>query len=157
MNIKESLTPEKMSILLIKEKKTFADIGRIYNTSRQRIHQIYNEYKTLDLQKSEEKQLFKDFKRIPTKEEIQKKIEEHYTYSQLCNEYNISFLKLKKILNGYKLEKKFIKNELTKEILIDLFIHKNLTDKEISEIYDCSDNTVKKLRQDNDVIKRKRR
>lgn len=151
-NIKEQLTPEKMSVLLIKEKKTFADIGRIYGTSRQRIHQIYNEYS------SEEKYkvLFFNYKRVPTKDEILEKIEKHYTYSQLCTEYNVSFLKLKKILKSYGLEKKFIKEELTKSVLEELFLNKGLTDKQIADLYDCSDNTVKKLRQDNQVVKRKR-
>ena len=153
INIKDNLTPEKMSLLLINDKKTFADIGRMYKTSRQRIHQIYNEYS------KEEKycKLFENYKRIPSKEELELKFEKHCTYSELCEEYNISFLKLKKILKGYNLSKKFINEQLTREKLIDLFINKNMTDKQISKLYDCSENTVKKLRQDNEVIKKDRK
>lgn len=54
-------------------------------------------------------------------------------------------------MNEYGLEKVYVKDQLGKEILYDLFVEQRKTDREIGELYNTSPFTVRALREEHGI------
>lgn len=149
--LKKVLTPQKMLELLSPPyKMNFSKIGMKYNVSRQRIHQIYKEYKR------QYPEMFK-LPQEPSKEEIEGLLKKNVPLSKIAATFDISVGRLKKLMFKYGLKKTFIKDVLTTECLKDLYIEQEKTDQEIAQFFNCSPNTVMKLRYSYGIYKHMRK
>lgn len=69
------------------------------------------------------------------------------TISQICQEIGTSFSVINRLVKIYDIKKKpLLKDVLTSEVLYSLFVEQHLSDREISKMYKCSIDTLKKLR-----------
>lgn len=142
MGLKKRLSPEKLADYVNPPRElSFSKIGRKYGVSRQRVHQIYNEYR------SKWPELFIT-KRDPTKEELEALLKKHTTFRAMAEELGVTTGRLKRYLQTYGLKKPFLKDLLTKEVLMQLYVVEEKSDQEISKLYRCSPNTVMKIRYD---------
>jgi|LSQX01.2.fsa_nt_gb uncharacterized protein YjcR len=145
MSLKKKISPEKMAEMVNPPNSMpLSKIGSMYNVSRQRVHQVLKEYRQL------EPNLFikpKD----PSKEEIQDLLDKNISLTAIANQFNVSVNKIRKLMEKYSLKRINIKDKLNKEILYSHFVLEGKTDKEIAELYNCSRNTVMKLRYANGI------
>ena len=145
MGLKRKVPPKVMAELVNLPKcMTLSEIGSIYGVSRQRVHQVLQEYK------EEHPELFIKIT-DPAKKEIEKLLEKNMPLKKIAEHFNISINKLKKLMNKYGLKKVFIKEKLDKETLYSLFIEEEKSDSEIAKLYNCSKNTVMKLRYNHGI------
>lgn len=145
VGLKKLITAEEMANMVNPPSKmSLNDIGKKYGVSRQRVHQVLQEYK------EQFPELFVGNVE-PTKEEIKEKLDKNYSLSDIAKDFEISTGHLKKKMDEYGLKKQFIKDVLTKEILIELYVNKEKSDDEIANMYNCSANTVMKLRYNHNI------
>lgn len=145
MSLKKKLSPEVLADMVNPPKSmSLSEIGSIYNVSRQRVHQVLKEYKKL------KPHLFKG-PQYPSKEEIQRLLDKNISINAIAKHFNITTNRLKKLMGKYNLKKVYIKEKLTKEKLYLHFVLEKKSDREIAELYNCSRNTVMKLRYLNGI------
>lgn len=149
--IKDSLTPEKMIELLSSHRMNLSKIAKQYKVSRQRIWQIFQDYK------ANYPELFSNIRREPNKEEIEELLAKHVPLFKIAEKFRISGTHLKKIMDRYGLKKMYIKDILTPECLRHLYVDLEKSDSEIAQLYGCSRNTVMKLRYEYGIYKAMRK
>lgn len=148
MSFKKHVSPEELANMVNPPNCiSLSQIGKMYNVTRQRVHQVLKEYK------KERPELFVE-RTFPSKQELEKLLEKNISLVSIANHFNISTSRLRKLMDEYGLKKEFIKDKLDKETLCTLFIKQRKTDEEIAKMYNCSKNTVKKLRYQYGIIMR---
>jgi len=101
--LKDVLTPEKMLELLTPPNKmSLSKIGVKYHVSRQRIHQIYHEYRRYY------PDMFRP-PREPEKSEIENLLKKNITLTEIADNFGISVARLKKIMSRYGIKKYLLK------------------------------------------------
>ncbi|NLZ52085.1 MAG: hypothetical protein GX892_02870, partial [Thermoanaerobacteraceae bacterium] len=71
--------------------------------------------------------------------------------SAIAKHFGITTGKVKKLMQKYNLKKVYIKDRLTRDKLYLHFVIERKSDREIAEKYNCSRNTVMKLRYINGI------
>ena len=151
MCLKDRLNPKRLASLVNPPTGlTFAEIGRSYDVTRQRIHQLYKEYKELYPDLFIEKE-----EKVPKKEHIEKMLAQNISLTKMSKEFDITQNKLKKVMNLYGLKKVYLKDKITKEMLYNLYVVQGLSDKEIADRYNCSKNTIEALRKKHEIKKQR--
>lgn len=151
MSIKKVLTPEVFAKLANPPKRmSFSEIAKMYKVSRQRIYQIYNEYK------SQYPDLFYEPPK-PNREQIEEFLCNNWSLSQIAAYYEITPGTLKKYMEKYNIRKQFLKEILTRDLLYHLYVELEKDDIEIAEMFNCSPNTVMKLRYINGIYENMRK
>lgn len=151
MSLKQKLSPREMAAMVNPPNRTpLSKIALKYNVSRQRVHQVLQEYRKV------KPELFKNIEK-PTREQIKKKIEKNEALIDIAKHLNITLGQLRKLMDEYEIEKKTIKDTLTKERLFSLFVIKRKSDSEIAGLYNCSPNTVKTLRYRHRILLKNRK
>lgn len=151
MSLKDVLSAEKLAELLnLPKKKSLAAIGAEYHVSRQRIHQLYREYVR------QRPELFPS-RKVPAAEEIRDLLAANAPLSKIAKKYSLSVGKLKKYMNAYGLKKEYLKEKLKRDELYRLYVELEMSDEKIARMYNCSPNTIMKLRYENQIYERMRR
>lgn len=145
--LKQRLTPEKLANLVNPPNNvSLSKIGQQFKTTRQRVHQILRDYK------QEHPDLFLK-KKDPQKEEIKEFLSQNMPLFRIARHFDISTNRLKKLMVKYGVEKAYLKDIITKEVLEDLFVRQGKSNREIAAMYNCSHNTIMKLRYTSEVYK----
>ncbi len=147
MSLKKKISPEELANMINPPNNmSLSKIGAMYNVSRQRVHQVLQEYKKL------KPELFKK-PEYPSKEELEDLLDKNISINAIARRFNITPNKVSKLIKKYNLKKVYIKDKLTKEKLYFYFVVERKTDREIARMYNCSRNTVMKLRYMNSIKK----
>jgi predicted DNA-binding protein YlxM (UPF0122 family) len=147
MSIKKELTLEKLAELTNPPiRMSLSVVARKYRVTRQRIYQLYKEYK------EENPGLFYEPPKM-NPSEIQKFLNQNMTMTEIADYYEVTTGTLKKFMRKNNLKKCYIKDVLTKEILYHLYVELEKSDEEIAELFNCSPNTVMKFRYNEGVYK----
>ena len=80
-------------------------------------------------------------------------LDKNISINAIARRFNITPNKVSKLIKKYNLKKVYIKDKLTKEKLYFYFVVERKTDREIARMYNCSRNTVMKLRYMNSIKK----
>lgn len=145
MSLKKKISPAKMAEMVNPPNNmSLSKIGAMYNVSRQRVHQVLKEYK------EREPELFIK-PEDPSKEEIKNLLDKNMSISAIAKHFGITTGKVKKLMQKYNLKKVYIKDRLTRDKLYLHFVIERKSDREIAEKYNCSRNTVMKLRYINGI------
>jgi len=151
MSLKKQLPPQVLAEMVNPPQcRSFGSIAREFGKSRQRVHQIYKEYK------EKYPELFKE-KEIPEGEVIKEALDRGDSYTKIMQDFNLTTTELKKILEKHGLKKKLVKDILTKERLMELYVDKELDDEAIGKMFNCSPNTVMRARYEHGIYKEMRR
>lgn len=137
--LKHKLMPQELRRLLDRNL-SLSKIAQMYGVTRQRMHQVYCEYKELY------PELFSEAKSLPSKEEIEGYLARNMPLSKIAQSFGISQSRLRKLMQKYSLKKELIKDRLTADELKRLYVESEMSDGEIAAMYGCSKNTVMKLR-----------
>ena len=145
MTLKEKISHEELAKYLNPPNpSSYQDLGNKYNVSRQRIHQLYQEY-------SQEKPSLFQQNSMPTKEELQPKLDQGNTLQEVADNFHISLSTLIRLMKKYGLKKKFLKEKMHRRVLHRLYVEKEWSDDAIADYFGCSVNTVMKARYENKV------
>ena len=140
MGLKEALTPEQLAEYVNPPiNYSFSKIGNLHGVSRQRIHQLYKEYK------ESYSDLFME-KMEPSQAELAELLERFTTLKEVAEHLSVTTNRLKRMLKQHGLKKTFVKEALSEEVLYKMYVDEEKSDEEIAEQYRCSPNTVMKLR-----------
>ena len=141
MCLKDNLTPEKLVDLLYKQKLNMRQIGSQFGVSRQRIHQVYSAYK------KNYPELFTAHQTmVPSKKQIQNALAKTSSMAKAAQNLRLTTSQLRTLMKRYKLKKAFLKDRLEPQVLVHLYIDQELSDQEIASRFNCSPNTIAKLR-----------
>jgi predicted DNA-binding protein YlxM (UPF0122 family) len=140
VSVKKELTPEILAELTNPPKEmSLSVVARKYRVTRQRIYQLYKEYK------EENPGLFYEPPKMNSAE-IQMFLNQNKTLTEIADYYEITTGTLKKFMKKNNLKKSYIKDMLTRDVLYNLYVELEKSDEEIAELFNCSPNTVMKIR-----------
>lgn len=117
-----------------------AAIGKELGVTRQRVHQIYSDFKLQD----EEFAAF--FNRPIPEIELKDLLSQNKTIRQIALNFGVSVSIIKARMKKYEIERVYYKTLLTEESLRDMYLTKNMKDKEIAAALHCSVHTIKQCR-----------
>lgn len=136
MKLKQELTPQILADLINPpESKSLQVIGEMFGVSRQRVHQILNGYK------KEHPHLFVK-KALPSALEMTVAT----SLSELSRQYGVSVNRIKSLMKKASIEREPLTQKISEETLRHLYVQMEWGDKEIAELFGCSQHTVMKLR-----------
>lgn len=139
---KREYKPEEIAELL--KTKTQAEIAKYYDCSRQRINQVVKAFAQKYPHLYPQKEL--------SEEELRTALEQYRSISDIVKATGVSRHRVLAGMAKYGLRRKYYADILTRDVLVDLFVTQGLSDKKISEMYDCSVNTVEQLRKQHGVV-----
>lgn len=140
MGLKKTLTPSVLASYINPPMNlSFSEIGTKHDVSRQRVHQLYKEYK------KNHPDLFVE-KTVPGKAELESLLTSCPTLKEVAEKLDMTVNKLKRLMKRYDLKKQFVKEALSHDVLHQLYVVEEKSDDEIGRQFRCSRNTVMKLR-----------
>lgn len=150
LSLKKELTPDELIRLHIEENMSLSQIGKIYNVSRQRIHQIKKEY---------ERKMGKISRRVFIDAfTLKHHLEQGWSAKNIAEYYDIKPSQVTRMIRKYQkeyelgnslVELKILQADdlISKEELKTLYLDELYTDKEIAEKFQVSASTVNLLRK----------
>jgi len=150
VNIRNNLTPETLIELHVRENMSLSEIGEMYGVSRQRVHQLKKEY---------EKQHGKITRRVVIDVlTLKHYLDQGWTAKRIAEHLDLRASKISRLIRKYKdeyengvskvkIKRKKSDDIIPKNDLIDLYLNKLHTDREIADMFQVSASSVNLLRK----------
>lgn len=150
MSVRETLTPEKLIELHVRQNITLSQIGVMYSISKQRVHQLKKEYESNKgrIQRRLSLDVFS----------LKHHLDQGWSVQEIASHFKMKDSKVARLIRKYKTEydcgqsniriaKRSLEDILPKENLFNLYVNQLYTDAEISEKYQISVSSVNNLRK----------
>ena len=140
--LKDILTPEVFKAEL--SSLNLSGIARKYGVSKQYIHQLHNEYRSLYPDMFREPEIEPDW----LKEQL-----ELHTVIEICNMTGKSYHHIRNLMRQYNLTKNTVTAAFDKEYIREQYVTLYRSDKSLAEHYGCSASLIRQFRYKHSILK----
>ena len=140
--LKDILTPKVFKAEL--SSLNLSGIARKYGVSKQYIHQLHNEYRSLYPDMFREPEIEPDW----LKEQL-----ELHTVIEICNMTGKSYHHIRNLMRQYNLTKNTVTAAFDKEYIREQYVTLYRSDKSLAEHYGCSASLIRQFRYKHSILK----